>query len=409
MKNLSKIPRNFSAKFCYLETLKQTTEVSENLVKGDLNALNQQVKKTPESNEYSSQKTIDASLTAIKNSEEMPTGFEKIKASEFLKRSAEELQALFVNSNGIVNFRGNNYAKRQIGLSDLFPKVSDKPQYVVLDGVPYAYGARRGDGKIGYGDPKYKSILGGETIEFFIGSPKQDEDGKSRENFVSFVKDEKGETTQPSKEYSYDKLSKNFAGFYNSEELENLTPDEEKATKNEFLQELQNIEKYETTAWDYKKNLNFEKFETKNFKHDMEIVAKKVGEAFNLPWEVIYAQAGLETGYGKHVPNGNYFGIKGGSSKFSTREYINGKWITINDSFRGYSSMYDSAIGYAKFILTNRRYRKAVIEYRKTKNAKDFLERIKQAGYATDPNYVAKVSSVFKNSFGYDMPDQDVA
>ncbi len=250
MKNLSKIPRNFNAKFCWQEKPKQATEVSKNLVKGDLNTLNQQVKQTPKSNEYSSKKTIDASLTAAKNGEKMPTGFEKIKASEFLKRSAEELQTLFID-NGVVNFRGNDYAKNQIGLADLFPKVSNKPQYVVLNRHTYAYGARRRDGKIGYGDPKYKSILGGETIEFFIGSPKQDEDGKSRENFVSFVKDEKGETTPPPAEYSYNKLDENFAGFYDSKELENLTPAEETATKNEFLQELQVAEKYEMATLNY--------------------------------------------------------------------------------------------------------------------------------------------------------------
>jgi len=98
MKNLKKIPRNFGAKFCYFGVesngYKEVNEANEVLPQQKLRALKEDVKNTPDSAEYSNEKTIDSALDAAQKGEKMPNGFEKIPASEFLKRSAEELNRL---------------------------------------------------------------------------------------------------------------------------------------------------------------------------------------------------------------------------------------------------------------------------------------------------------------------------
>lgn len=102
------------------------------------------------------------------------------------------------------------------------------------------------------------------------------------------------------------------------------------------------------------------------------------------------SQASLETGYGKHAPGHNYFGIKGKGSTQQTKEFINGKWVTINDSFRGYGSMEESADDYIKFLQTNKRY-KGVLA---AKTAEEAIAAQGKTGYATDPNYAQKLASI---------------
>lgn len=109
---------------------------------------------------------------------------------------------------------------------------------------------------------------------------------------------------------------------------------------------------------------------------------------------IIVAQSALETGYGRSAPGNNYFGIKShgkaGGNNLSTTEVINGKTVRINDSFRAYADPRESALGYAEFINSNPRYGKL-------KAAQGFDEQLAAlgaSGYATDPNYTAKIRSI---------------
>lgn len=109
---------------------------------------------------------------------------------------------------------------------------------------------------------------------------------------------------------------------------------------------------------------------------------------------IIIAQAAQETGWGAHAPNNNYFGIKShgepGGGTFSTTEYVNGQPVTIEDSFRGYGSMDESARGYGDFMLENGRY-----EPMRTAVGLDAqLAALGASGYATDPNYATSVGSI---------------
>ncbi len=112
---------------------------------------------------------------------------------------------------------------------------------------------------------------------------------------------------------------------------------------------------------------------------------------------LIVAQAAQETGWGAHAPGNNYFGVKshgqGGGNNLSTTEYVNGQPVTMNDNFRSYGGMRDSAMGYANFLLENPRYQPMM-------NAQGLdaqLAALGQSGYATDPNYASSVGSIAKS------------
>ena len=104
------------------------------------------------------------------------------------------------------------------------------------------------------------------------------------------------------------------------------------------------------------------------------------------------AQSSLETGYGQHLSGGkNYFGIKGGSGTGqSTKEFIDGKWVTVKDKFRGYGSLEESAADYIKFLQTNSRY-KGVLA---SQSASEAIAAQGKSGYATDPAYGAKLADI---------------
>ena len=109
------------------------------------------------------------------------------------------------------------------------------------------------------------------------------------------------------------------------------------------------------------------------------------------------SQSSVETGYGKHLAGGNnYFGIKArpgeGGAGQKTQEFINGKMVTVNDKFRKYGSMEESADDYVKFLKENKRYQGVL----KAKSADEAIEAQGRTGYATDPNYAAKLKTVYK-------------
>ena len=113
------------------------------------------------------------------------------------------------------------------------------------------------------------------------------------------------------------------------------------------------------------------------------------------------AQAILESGWGSSelakAPNNNLFGIKDSEDwhgvivTVPTQEYLNGDYITVNAAFRKYASWNDSVVDHAKFF-TSTEWRKD--NYRKVVNETDYriaAQELKNAGYATDPNYPGKL------------------
>lgn len=116
------------------------------------------------------------------------------------------------------------------------------------------------------------------------------------------------------------------------------------------------------------------------------------------------AQAILESGWGTSelATGGNaLFGIKatktwkGKVYCKDTKECYDGvNLVTVsNATFRAYSSWEESITDHSAFLKANKRY-KAVIGERDYKKA---CEAIKAAGYATDPDYVSKLTKLIED------------
>lgn len=112
----------------------------------------------------------------------------------------------------------------------------------------------------------------------------------------------------------------------------------------------------------------------------------------------IIAQAILESGWGRSglAKYHNYFGLKcgsswcGGSVNMATKEeYTTGTLTNIRDNFRTYSTMENGVKGYFEFIKYSR-----YSNLKSATSSKNYLQLIKQDGYATSSNYVDNVYNV---------------
>ncbi|WP_296510476.1 flagellar assembly peptidoglycan hydrolase FlgJ [Rhodoferax sp.] len=130
--------------------------------------------------------------------------------------------------------------------------------------------------------------------------------------------------------------------------------------------------------------------------------ATKVEKATGIPASFMLGQAGHETGWGKsQIRNKdgsnsfNLFGIKAGASwkgkvtEVTTTEYVNGVSEKRVAKFRAYDSFEDSFKDYARLISDSPRYAKAKEQ---TGSVTAFASGLQKAGYATDPEYAAKLS-----------------
>jgi flagellar protein FlgJ len=130
--------------------------------------------------------------------------------------------------------------------------------------------------------------------------------------------------------------------------------------------------------------------------------AIQVEKASGIPASYMVGQAGHETGWGRHeikmkggAPSFNLFGIKAGGSwngkvaEVTTTEYVDGVAKKTVAKFRAYDSYEDSFRDYARLITKSPRYAQAS---QQTDSALAFATGLKKAGYATDPDYAAKLS-----------------
>lgn len=113
---------------------------------------------------------------------------------------------------------------------------------------------------------------------------------------------------------------------------------------------------------------------------------------------VTIAQAILESSWGNSgltkVSN-NLFGIKGTSDwgyvLYPTKEYLNGKWVSVDAKFCKYPTFTESISDHTEFLTASR--------YKPVLNAKTYQDQCSQlqkCGYATDPDYPAKLISLIE-------------
>ena len=115
----------------------------------------------------------------------------------------------------------------------------------------------------------------------------------------------------------------------------------------------------------------------------------------------IVAQAALESGWGRAAIGHNLFGIKadhawkGARQLVRTREVVDGKTVFIDAFFRDNDSFADSIADHFDFLRVNARYRD-VFDPDNSKSDHDYFKAMKDAGYATDPNYVKLLVGVLE-------------
>ena len=123
-------------------------------------------------------------------------------------------------------------------------------------------------------------------------------------------------------------------------------------------------------------------------------LAVQEGARIGVDPRIIAAQAALESNYGKSAPGNNYYGIKShgkkGGNTLATTEVVDGQQVRTNASFRAYPDMASSVSGYADFIAGNPRY----AGFREAEGLPNEVAALQASGYATDPNYGAKVGRI---------------
>ncbi|MDF7637039.1 glycoside hydrolase family 73 protein [Leuconostocaceae bacterium ESL0958] len=132
--------------------------------------------------------------------------------------------------------------------------------------------------------------------------------------------------------------------------------------------------------------------------------AQKLQKDYQVLASVSLAQAILESNWGQSElaqQAHNLYGIKASDQEpgtvIATKEYEDGQWVTIDDRFRTYqnwqASMKDHALLLSKGTNWNPK------QYAHVLAAKDYKAAAKalvQDGYATDPDYAAKIMTVIE-------------
>lgn len=135
---------------------------------------------------------------------------------------------------------------------------------------------------------------------------------------------------------------------------------------------------------------------------DAEAVSRETG----IPARFLMGHAALETGWGRseiRAADGssshNLFGIKAGESwkgrtvDTVTTEYVNGVATKRVETFRAYDSYKDAFRDYASLLRKQPRYAEVL---KNTSDARAYARELQQAGYATDPQYAAKLAGVIE-------------
>ena len=146
--------------------------------------------------------------------------------------------------------------------------------------------------------------------------------------------------------------------------------------------------------------------EPKDFVTALTEPAKLVQEKLGVPFQVVIAQAALETGWGQKIiknesgsSSHNLFNIKadnrwsGDKVQKETLEFEQGAMVKKSAPFRAYQSLSESVNDYVDFLSNNDRYQDAL---QNTGNVEHFLHGLQKAGYATDPQYANKIMATLR-------------
>ncbi|MDT2813826.1 glycoside hydrolase family 73 protein [Vagococcus carniphilus] len=136
-------------------------------------------------------------------------------------------------------------------------------------------------------------------------------------------------------------------------------------------------------------------------------VAKELHQSHGILPSIIIGQAILESDWGSSELSAKYnnlFGIKSFSPddesvKLKTKEYKDGKWIEINANFKVYASWEDCMRDHTLLFVNGVDWDPYL--YQGVLLASDYktaAKALQAAGYATDPDYAAKIMSVIEKN-----------
>lgn len=145
--------------------------------------------------------------------------------------------------------------------------------------------------------------------------------------------------------------------------------------------------------------------DSKDFLAQLSLPAKLASQQSGIPHHLILAQAALESGWGQRQirrengePSFNLFGVKASSdwkgkvAEITTTEFENGEAKKVKAKFRVYSSYLEALSDYVGLLTRNPRY--AAVTNAAT--AEQGAQALQSAGYATDPNYARKLTSMIQ-------------
>lgn len=147
----------------------------------------------------------------------------------------------------------------------------------------------------------------------------------------------------------------------------------------------------------------------RDFLRRLEPEARAAEATSGIPAQFILAQAALESGWGRKeirdpstgATSHNLFGIKAGagwngkSVEVATTEFIDGVAQKRIERFRAYDSYAEAFGDYARMISSHPRYSQL---RNSAQGAEGFAYGIARAGYATDPEYGAKLAAVIRTT-----------
>lgn len=122
--------------------------------------------------------------------------------------------------------------------------------------------------------------------------------------------------------------------------------------------------------------------------------AKTAGAKFP---ELVCAQWALESGWGKHAPGENYFGLKGNGQQLVTTEVVDGQEVVIKDSFLTFSGLQECIEYLVERWYKDWRGHKGVNRCSTREAAAKDLQR---QGYATNPQYAQRLIEIMRTHAG---------
>ncbi len=148
--------------------------------------------------------------------------------------------------------------------------------------------------------------------------------------------------------------------------------------------------------------------------------AAQAQQQTGVPAAFMLAQAAHETGWGRkqilHADGSlthNLFGIKAGGNwagpvaHITTTEYVGGQPQRVVAAFRAYNNAAESFADYARLLKSSPRYQGALQAATQANaqasapsatQASGFAQGLQRAGYATDPDYAAKLTRVINTT-----------